>query len=797
MTRASGRCLDVVRVLRINGGAPAVESVAIRCQAVLEALRGRADAARRMVASARRTAERLGLTHRRPRDRGRRRLHRAPRRRRGGGRGASCGRRTRACASGGSTARPRRRPRSSARALLLQDRVDEADAVAAEAEALAGADLKAGIAWRGVRAECAARRGDGDLALRLAGEAVDLAAATDALLLVADARLALAAVLRAPATTPAPTRRRAEPSRRARRRARPPSPPGPRQRSPARGCSSARDQADRLDRRTGAARERGAGRGDPLPGGVQQRRHGRSSRRTGIWTSGSWTGGSCWRKKREPTRRASPPTSRSPSDPAPASTRPSCWSPVVTSSPSSAGTSTTRLPSGRSSSSCRVADNGQMTNFVMFDADQRNAANVELDQLTPSSLEIDNDAWRTVRRYAAATNAKDMDAVLGVTSPVFERTDHRTGMGAERIADPLDVYRTLFTLDDWAREMSAIELHGDRRVLVRDLLWFRDGAVADAEVASLQIFEIDDAGLLVRQTAFDPQDLEAARAELHADGGSQQESPASRVARQHADAINRHDWDGLTALVSPQAIFLDRRGTVTAPDETGFLEVYGTLFTMDDWAIERTVIEGDGDQSCAGPRPRLVPNGRGPRRRGRDPPSVRRRRGGAHRAHGQLRRRRPRGRPHGAPCRRRPGHRHRRVACAPTLRRCGQRPRLGRVHGMRRPRVGDLRPSPGGHGSGRDRSRRQLPGAVLARRLVDRCSRRSTWPAIGASSLATSPGSATGTPPRARSTASTSSRSMPTSRSPGRCPSMPTTSSGRLTPEPTGQRGWRAPPIGG
>ena len=65
VTRASGRCLDVIRVLRINGGAPAVESVAIRCQAVLEALRGRADAARRMVASARRTVERLGLTHRR------------------------------------------------------------------------------------------------------------------------------------------------------------------------------------------------------------------------------------------------------------------------------------------------------------------------------------------------------------------------------------------------------------------------------------------------------------------------------------------------------------------------------------------------------------------------------------------------------------------------------------------------------------------------------------------------------------------------------------------------------------
>src|SRR5215470_15986799 len=48
VTRASGRCLDVVRVLRITQGAPAVEAVALRCQAVL--------------AASRRMVEELGLT---------------------------------------------------------------------------------------------------------------------------------------------------------------------------------------------------------------------------------------------------------------------------------------------------------------------------------------------------------------------------------------------------------------------------------------------------------------------------------------------------------------------------------------------------------------------------------------------------------------------------------------------------------------------------------------------------------------------------------------------------------------
>ena len=56
--RAGGRCLDVVRLLRITTGSPVVEATSTRCQAVLDALRGRAAAARRMIDSARTHAHR-------------------------------------------------------------------------------------------------------------------------------------------------------------------------------------------------------------------------------------------------------------------------------------------------------------------------------------------------------------------------------------------------------------------------------------------------------------------------------------------------------------------------------------------------------------------------------------------------------------------------------------------------------------------------------------------------------------------------------------------------------------------
>jgi len=196
VTRASGRCLDVVRVLRITQGAPAVESVALGCQAVLEALRGRTDAARRMLASSRKMVEDLGITHRLLEadvfggfidllEGDASAAERALRRAYDG---------LRALGLGIDAARA---AALLARALLAQDRGGEAEALSHESEALAGDDLKAAIAWRGVRAEALARRGEHVAAVELAQAAVEIAAATDALLDHADARLALAAALHA------------------------------------------------------------------------------------------------------------------------------------------------------------------------------------------------------------------------------------------------------------------------------------------------------------------------------------------------------------------------------------------------------------------------------------------------------------------------------------------------------------------------------------------------------------------------------------------------------------------------
>lgn len=194
--RAGGRCLDVVRLLRITTDSPAVEATSTRCQAVLEAFRGRAAAARRMIDSARRTVTELGLRHALLEvehfagivelvldDPSAAEEHL---------RLAYNGfRRMKLDADTAEVAA------LLARACLLLDRDVEAEELCSESERLAGHALKAAITWRTVRAQLLSDGGSHEDARQVAEEAVALAERTDALVDHGDACLALATVLTA------------------------------------------------------------------------------------------------------------------------------------------------------------------------------------------------------------------------------------------------------------------------------------------------------------------------------------------------------------------------------------------------------------------------------------------------------------------------------------------------------------------------------------------------------------------------------------------------------------------------
>ena len=193
--RAGGRCLDVIRLLRITTGSPVVEATSTRCQGVLDAFRGRAAAGRALIDSARRTLTELGMRHAllevdqfagvvelvaddpAAAEPHLRRAYNGFRRM-------------------GLDADTAETAALLARACLVLDRDTEADELCTQSEHLAGHALKASIAWRTVRAELSARRGSHDEARRMAEEAVAVAGRTDLLVDHGDACLTLATVLR-------------------------------------------------------------------------------------------------------------------------------------------------------------------------------------------------------------------------------------------------------------------------------------------------------------------------------------------------------------------------------------------------------------------------------------------------------------------------------------------------------------------------------------------------------------------------------------------------------------------------
>ena len=195
VVRASGRCLDVVRILRMTPGNRHVEAIALRCQAVLEAMRGRTEAAREILAAGRATLEELGLALE---------LHETavhagivellaedPRTAAEYLRGAREGFEALGVSSGAAQAAA-----LLARALIEQGGRDEEALQQSEfAERHGGGDLKTTITWCSARAEALARAGDAQQALSLAHRAVALAEPTDALADKADASMALAGVL--------------------------------------------------------------------------------------------------------------------------------------------------------------------------------------------------------------------------------------------------------------------------------------------------------------------------------------------------------------------------------------------------------------------------------------------------------------------------------------------------------------------------------------------------------------------------------------------------------------------------
>jgi DNA-binding SARP family transcriptional activator/tetratricopeptide (TPR) repeat protein len=583
VTRASGRCLDVVRVLRITSGTRAVHAVALRCQAVLEALRGRTDAARRLIASSHRTVERLGLTHRRLETEMAAGLIELL-----DGEAAAAEVLLRSAFEGlherGLDGEAAQAAAFLGRALLLLDRVDEADAAAAQAAELAGSDLKAAITWRDVRARVAVRRGDLDRARDLAGAAVELAGATDALLLVADAHLTLAEVLRAAgdaAGAAAETRRAldaceakgatvlADAARAALGELAPGelAPGAPSADAPAPTTSGSNlatatmdvfaDAFNRGDWDAVAASHTDRWR-------VDDRRPivGMESREDDAMFSGVFAQSGGGRLEHE----------------------------VVATRGERLALGRWRLASPEMEvpflAITRVDDDGRGEEFVMFEPEATAEATAALDRMAALAA-FDNEATSTARRLEVAFNAGDRETVAALYADGFTLTERRTL--ARNVFDHDDsVAQLRFIVDNGATlGTEFLATRGRRLFLARTTLRVPD---PEATAVVLVVSEVDEHGRYIRSVSFDAEDLDGAFAELDrmflAGEGAASPSPtrwfdndATRaLARLHA-AVHDRDWDNVMAGVADDYALADHRSVPgTSLDHAEALESLRIVF---------------------------------------------------------------------------------------------------------------------------------------------------------------------------------------------------------------------------
>ncbi|GAB1813763.1 hypothetical protein MUNTM_28020 [Mycobacterium sp. MUNTM1] len=577
--RAGGRCLDVVRLLRITTDSPAVEATSTRCQAVLEAFRGRAAAARRMIDSARRTVTELGLRHALLEveqfagivelivdDPGAAEPHL---------RKAYNGfRRMGLDADTAETAA------LLGRGCLALDRDDEARELCSESERLAGHALKASIAWRTLRAHLLARGNDHDGARRIASEAVALAERTDALVDHGDACFTLATVLGAAGDVA--------------------------------GARAAAEQAVELYERKGAAalaemarQVLGAPPQPPTPAPPEVPVVELDSECVRV---GERVMAAVHRKDWDEFERLFAPNVSIenrrkidgvalPSDAVRRQMRHDLEAGVARVDHVMIAARGERLALSRLVTSAfdespgaphdellqlyAIDENGQVVRQVWFDADDMDAAMAELDaaharlEAEQPARQLGNAATRAYERLHAQFKARDWDAITELLTDDYCGDDRRSvvGSGIRRGPDAaIEDYRSAADVDVTDASSETVATRGTRLALMRARYARSTLETETFRVDFIQIVELDTDDRIAAMAAFDLDDFDAAIAELDArylaGEAALYAETWSTVARSYA-ALNRHE----TPLTSPDCVNVDhRRETAFGPgDVTAYI----------------------------------------------------------------------------------------------------------------------------------------------------------------------------------------------------------------------------------
>jgi len=199
-----------------------------------------------------------------------------------------------------------------------------------------------------------------------------------------------------------------------------------------------------------------------------------------------------------------------------------------------------------------------------FSLDRLDAARACYDELAAKPPpRIENAATRASDRFKVAWEARDWQRVAAVFAPGFRLLDRRKLVRVELdLAGHLETVRMMREMPSSRFTWELLATRGDRLALERMLFEGAGRNVGPSEVELLQVLDVDDHGNVAVVVALDPDDVDAAYAELderYAKGEAAPYAGDWRASLRFFRALAARDWEQLAATMAPDFVVEDHR----------------------------------------------------------------------------------------------------------------------------------------------------------------------------------------------------------------------------------------------
>jgi hypothetical protein len=185
-----------------------------------------------------------------------------------------------------------------------------------------------------------------------------------------------------------------------------------------------------------------------------------------------------------------------------------------------------------------------------------------MDEGSPA-VRFENAATRALEQFRAAWEARDWDGVCAGAAAGCRQIDRRGIVQLDLDRDQhLQWLRMVFEMPSSHYALEVLATRGDRLALYRGSYEATDHVAGPSDAEWLGIIEVSPGGERIAAVLFDPDDLDAAWAELDARYGAGEAAPYAAAWEKwvrHTRAIAARDWEQLASVFVSDLVVEDHR----------------------------------------------------------------------------------------------------------------------------------------------------------------------------------------------------------------------------------------------